>query len=935
VDLPVLKRPNPVAYALFIISGACGLVYEVTWARYLALFLGNTTLAHMCVLAAFMGGLALGSILIGRMTAVFRRPLAVYGVLELIIGLYAVASPAIIGSAKSLTLSAASGMEAGSAAWLGLKLLVSILVLLLPTFLMGGTFPILMEYFQPRSSSSEDKSEWLYLVNCAGAVVGTILAGFRFIPHHGLRHTLMGIGAGNAALGLFAIVIAFIGSAQITTRKTAPEESRKVFSHPLALPVYAAIGASGLASMIYELVWIRIFAVTLGSSTYSFTLMLSAFITGISLGSLAVGMIGWLRRNPLLSFALAEVAIALTVVLTMPLYERLPYVFWKWASLLNRTPQAYGLFNVAKYSLCFAVMALPTFFFGMTLPLAIKCIAHRDERIGRDSGFVYGANTLGTLIGALLTGLVLIRVFGLRHSLEFAIVVNELAAVLLLSVSSLTYRRAAAGTVCVAVLALIAVSPKWNPMSFVVGSFRFYTSPPATWQQYASFFPLLKTEFYRESDDGVVAVTWNGTDLSLYINGKADASSYTDLPTQILLGQLPVFFKPDSRDALVVGLGSGVSANSILTHPDMTVDCVEISPAVVDAADVFSEVNGSVSANERFHLIRDDARSYVAATHKKYDIVSSEPSNPWIAGIGNLFSLEYYREVDSILKPHGIMAQWIQGYEISDTLILAIVRTMRTVFPYVYIFRGNGSETESDFIVLASREPLTPVFEVMQERLKSDLVAEDLERISVDSLPALLGRQMFGPESAAALSGDSGVVNSDDRPVLEFYAPKAQYLNSPSKLFVSEDRRLAGGTELFVAQYLRGKPLSREIAKSLIRGYSDRRVTEKRLLYPLAGYYISKWSDDTETAQVYAAVAEELDHSDARRAAMAIGGDPSDPITLRLQAQAVAEDTISGNSVYTPQDFVPALILLDKALASNPDNEAMQALKEQISRLMR
>lgn len=928
-------RANLIPYIFFIISGACGLVYEVTWARYLALFLGNTTLAHMCVLAAFMGGLALGSILIGRVTARFRRPLAVYGILELVIGLYAVASPAIIGATRSFMLSSASGMQPGSASWLGLRLLVSVLVLLLPTFLMGGTFPILMEYFQPRSSSSEDKSEWLYLVNCSGAVVGSLLAGFRFIPNNGLQHTLLRIGAMNAALGICAIALAVVGSARVVAPREEQAKTGGVFRHPLAMPVYIAIAASGLASMIYELVWIRIFAVTLGSSTYSFTLMLSAFITGISLGSLAVGVVPRLRKNPLVSFALAEFAIAVAVLLTIPMYERLPYIFWKWASLLNRTSQTYALFNLAKYSLCFSVMALPTFFFGMTLPLAIKTITHRDENIGRDAGFVYGANTLGTLIGSLVTGLVLIRFMGLRHSLEFAIAVNELAAILLLSVSKLSYKRAAVGTVCAVVLGLMMLVPKWNPMSFVVGSFRFYTQPPATWSQYASLYPLLQTQFYREDDDGIVAVTWNKLDLSLYINGKADASSYSDLPTQVLLGQLPMFFKPDARDALVVGLGSGVTANSVLTHPDAAVDCVEISPAVVDAAECFSEANGSVYANDRFHLIREDARSYVAATRKKYDIVSSEPSNPWIAGIGNLFSVEYYHEVDRILKPGGVMAQWIQGYEISDPLILTIIRTVRRVFPNVYIFRANGSDTKSDFIILASRDPLSPDYKAMQERLKSDLVSEDLDRISVDSVAALLGRQMFGPESAEALSGSSGVINSDDHPVLEFYAPKAQYMNSPSDLFIHEDRRLTPGTELFISQYLGGKPLDRATAKSLIRAYSDRRVTEKRLLYPIARYYVSKWPDDAATAGLYALLSGELDHSGARKAAMAIPGNQSDPVTSRAQAECLSNDLISAESVYTPQDFTPALRLLDKALDSNPGSQSLQSLKDKVINLVR
>ncbi len=925
------KRFGLVAYVLFIISGGCGLVYEVVWARYLGLFLGHTTLAHMCVLAAFMGGLAIGSIMIGRMSGSLSRPLVAYGILEVVVGAYAIAFPTIIGPIQTFALTRSASLEVGGPAWLAMKLFVSVAVMILPTILMGGTFPLLMKHFQPSTTSDEDKSEWLYLVNCVGAVAGSLLAGFVFIPTYGLQYTLLGIGAMNLALGACAISIAFM-EPTATVHEVEADETITPNRHPLATPVYTAIAVSGLASMVYELVWIRIFAVTLGSSTYSFTLMLSAFITGISLGSLAVGVIPRLRRNPLVSFAVAEIAIGLVVALTIPMYERLPYIFWRWAGVLSRTPEAYGIFNLIKYSLCFTVMAIPTFFFGMTLPLAIKSIVHRDERIGRDSGFVYGANTAGTLVGALLTGLVLLRFLGIRHSIEFALMINFLAGALLLLASSLANRRIVALGMCVAAIALILIIPKWHPLSLAQGTFRNRQPVPSSWDEYKRDWLNMDTLFYREDDDGTVAVVKSGSppNLSLFINGKADATSYGDMCTQILVGQIPMLLKPDARDVLVVGLGSGVSANSVLTHPQAHVDCVEISPAVAAAARCFAEFNGHVHQNKRFNLVIEDARTYIAVTPKKYDVVDSEPTNAWIAGVGNLFSTEYYQGVDRVLKPGGIMVQWIQAYETSDDLMRTMIRTVLTVFPYVYVF-----ESLPDYIVVASREPLSPDYSAMKNRMKLSAVKKDMNRISIDSVAAVLGRQILAPNAARIMVGETGDINSDDYPVLEFQAPEAQYLDQQGNVFFNADQRSVGGKDLFVAQYLGGQPPNREDTKSLIRSYADPRVKSVGLAYALVRYYLSRWPDDVSVRRMYASLVQQMDPQSALAAAMSIDGNPSDPLTLEVQSLALANDIIFANSVFTPQDFAPAMALLNKALARDPQNRNLQSMRERITNLMR
>jgi predicted membrane-bound spermidine synthase len=559
-------------FVLFIASGAFALVYEVTWSRYLGLFIGNTNLANMCVLASFMGGLALGSVLIGARTVRFARPLAVYGWLEAVIGLYAVLFPIFIKPVQSVTLDALSAAPPGSSIWVMAKLAVSVLVLLLPTVLMGGTFPVLMKHFQPEPGG-EDKAEWLYLANCVGAVGGALAAGFMLIPEYGLWGTLIGIGGANLALGLIAVVIAFIEPAAVTyPAEAAPSLGQPQKMRSLKKLIYIAIAASGITAMVYELSWFRLFALTLGSSTYSFTLMVSAFITGIALGSMIVGFSPGMRARPLLSFAIAEIGIALIAVLSIPVYVTLPYLFWKWSALLTPSLDSLWLYNLGKYGLCFLVMVVPTVFFGMTLPLAIKAVARRDEQIGRDSGYVYGANTAGNIAGALLAGFILIPLVGLRHSLEMALAANVLIGAALLWGTPLRLKRPAGGFICAVVFVLIFAMPRWHPAAFTSGIFRLRGDAPANWKQYRQRLYDRKVLYYKEDGNGITAVLDidDGSpqlERTLLVNGKADASAPGDMPTQALSAHIPMFLMPNARDALVIGLGSGVTAGCVLIAP--------------------------------------------------------------------------------------------------------------------------------------------------------------------------------------------------------------------------------------------------------------------------------------------------------------------------------------------------------------------------------
>jgi len=919
-------------FLLFIVSGAWGLVYEVTWARYLCLFIGNTTLAHMCVLVAFMGGLALGSLVIGMKTVRVQRCLAAYGHLEIGIGLYAILYPFLIKKLQAATLGALTGLDFGSPLILIGKLSVSMLALLLPTFLMGGTFPMLMKHFKPQTEREEDKAEWLYLANCAGAVGGTLLAGFVLVPWLGLTSTLLCVGAANVGIGLVAVLLGQ-ASEFVQNHKTAANDTRQANQqrHPLSKLVYAAIGISGATAMTYELVWIRMFAVTLGGSTYSFTLMLSAFITGIALGSLTVGLIRQLRSNPILWFGISELAIALAIVGSIPMYERLPWIFWKWSSLLQWSMETVGLHNLMKYSLCFLVMLIPTFFFGMTLPLAIKAVTRPDEGIGRDTGFVYGANTFGTLAGSLLTGLVLIPSMGLRASLHVALIGNLLVAALMIIYSGTRRRWTLATVGSIVVLGTMLANPPWNPVAMVKGTFRLRGGAPDTWGAYLVSLEDCKVLFADEDGSANVAVTVSPTgpqlvmDTILLINGKPDGTAWSDMVTQKLVAQIPLMFHPHPEEVLIVGLGTGASAGAALTHPSVRVDCVEISPAVANALRYFDGVNYSVRKNPRFKLIIEDARTLVAMTPKKYDVIVNEPTNPWVAGVGNLFTLEYFQSLDRILKPDGLASIWLQGYEMSDDLVQMVARTVRCVFPYVCVFAAGNN----DYILLVSRKPLNPDFEAMERLMQIKSVRADFMNISIDSLAALLSRQMLSAKTFDQCIG-SGPLNTDDLPLLEYKAPVAHYLDLHAMLFKEMDERRRKVNNLFITDYLRMRPLNGSMFHSIVRANADPRMATSDILLPLLGHYLSRWGDDPDLFLLYARLTMNTQPANAMWAAeLATQMEPTAE-GYDLQADILFGELLRRHSALTPQDFSPVLKLLDKAIRLDPKNPDLRKKRERI-----
>jgi len=821
-----MKKSNIAALVsfLFALSGMCGLIYEVAWFKYLSLFIGSTTYAQMMVLATFMGGLAAGYYVWGRKVDRIERRLRLYGFLEVGIGAFGVLYPWFMVFLDSAYFAIVQNVGAapGSPFLLTLKFFFSFLTLILPTFLMGGTLPVLVRHFTASLEEVGRGVATLYFVNSLGAVTGSVLAGFFLIRTFGLPITVVSTGIFNIGIGLAAILLAAMWEAkqleELALRPDpAPAPVREATIYPRNLIEVGLLvaGVSGFVVMVYEMTWTRLLINVFGSSTYSFSLMLIAFIGGITIGSWVCSIAIDRIRNLFQALGFLQLGIAVSMLLSLPLYERLPYYFWRVSVYFSKTPEAFPLYLAVQLAMAFFIMLVPTLLSGFSLPIVSRVASTDVKILGRSVGGTFAVNTAGTVLGALVTGLLFIPVIGIQNSIELGILINgALGIVVLFYLQSArkVFRLGFALIFGFLFLGYKVFVPSWNVKASTAGVFRQMHQQPApeSYDSFLSLFDYRKILFYKEGLNANVAVMevtgYHGLERTLLINGKPDASSKGDLVTQILLGQVGMLFCSNPQEVLVIGVGSGVTAGSILRHPVAKLDVVEISPTVVEASSLFSEENHNFLTDPRTHLFVEDALSYLKEVPNTYDLIVSEPSNPWIAGIGNLFSVEYFNLCKSRLADDGMMVQWFHLYEMNDQTFQLVLRTFSAVFPSVSIW----TTASMDVLLIGSEIPMSDDFDRLKRRFSSPSVREELSRVFIDDIPTLLSGEAVSHLNVDGMAGE-GVVNSEMKPVLEFLAPLAFYLYSQVFLLKQFDERYSYlGRDLLLTRYSSTHPLSPE-----------------------------------------------------------------------------------------------------------------------------
>jgi spermidine synthase len=763
------------------------------WTRDLYLFFGSTIHSITTVVAAYMGGLGLGAFLLGRLADRRANPARLYGVLEIGIGVFGLGSAWLLDRVGSAYLAVARVLDPGVWPATGMKFLFAFTVLLAPTFLMGGTLPMLTRAFAgARLEGYRRQLALFYGLNTLGGVVGCALAGFVLIERVGLRGTLLGVGVANLALG---------GAALLLARRAVPEAAAPADPEAPLVPAEPAdertrrlaiwlIGVTAFASLLYEIGWTRVLVLVLGSSTYAFTTILAAFLAGIGLGSLlAVGP----RRPPrdlLLGAALVQALIAVGASLLFPFFRGLPvYIV---ATMQVGFLSAVDL--LALHALAAAAVVLPAAVgMGVSFPLLAELAARGSGDAGGEAGRAYFANTVGSILGSVLTGFALIHLLGSERTLALGVLINVGAAALL--VWWLVRRRAGDGSpqavervaLLLGVLALVVTfaTPNWSHRTLDRGP-TIYGREKMNRGELDSYLRGVGAEqlSFEEGWNAAVSVWRNGAATWLKTNGKADASTLGDMNTQILVGLLPALAHPHPRRAFVVGFGSGVSVRTLADARGVErVDVAEIEGAVLRASRFFADVNRGALDDPKVHIIVDDARSALQLAREPYDVIVSEPSNPWIAGIASLFTADYFRIAASRLRPDGILAQWLQTYKVPVGLVAVVVRNVRAVFPHVQIWYANPA----DLIILASREPIRwdrgRVAAAFDTPGPTSAAMHDW--LQMDRSGQLLGRFLLGERGSAALARGAAFVHSDDRPALEFVAARSLLVGSQALVFDS------------------------------------------------------------------------------------------------------------------------------------------------------
>ena len=770
-------------FLLFFISGALGLVYQVLWLRMLILVFGSTQFAVSTILTAFMGGLALGSYLFGRIVDRRNDPVRLYGILEIGIGLYALAVPFLFDQLVPVYRWIWNQFEPDFFVFSLLRFVFALAVLIVPTTLMGGTLPILSKFLVTREESIGLSVGSLYAVNTFGAVAGTALTGFVLIPVWGTNRTIILAAALNLVVGLAAWLVWRSVRTRSAPGSRAPATAGPVIP-PEARLILWVLGGSGFVAMMYEIVWTRVLALIIGSSVYAFTIMLTTFLVGLAAGAAVVSRIADRLKG---RFAVEGMIALLTGTAvaafgTLLLFPELPYQFARiYHDIRGSNTWIFSL----KFGMAFAIMLPPTLLLGGLFPLAIRYCAPHVEKLGRSVGMVYASNTVGTILGSFISGFFLIPHLGIQNSLMLAILLDlALAAALVVgatgalrAMTGWPLGRRVAGVAFLVVLGagLWFGAPAWNTLVMNSGVYQYaddMEEADLTREGFNRFMvDDIELKFYKEGmTTSVMVVREKSTGVYLLaVNGKIDASSEGDLPTQLLSGHIPLLMNRDPKDVLIIGFASGITVGSAAQHPIDRLTAVEIEPAILDASHFFDAFNHRPLEDPRVRVIRNDGRNYMLVTDDRYDVIISEPSNPWMTVASNLFTREFFELGRTRLKPGGVFGQWLQLYGMSPLDLQALTATFHSVFPHVLVF--NTIE-DADLLLVGSDHPLTIDMDAMAGRMSELSVKIDLMRLRIGTPQDILSYLVFGTNEIDRFT-EGAPLNTDDNALIEFHAPKS------------------------------------------------------------------------------------------------------------------------------------------------------------------
>jgi spermidine synthase len=782
----------------FLLSGATGLIYEVLWARMLGLVFGVTTLAISAVLAAFMGGLALGSALAARFAPRINHAVRVYALIEIVIGVYALAVPLLFRWVDRVYAGAWQNLHPGFYGSALSRFALASVVLIIPTTLMGATLPMLARAVTTSQRRTISVTS-LYTCNLVGAIAGTIAAGFVLLPSLGVSLTIWIAALTNLAIGMVALLLDSRdrGQQSVLKSKAGEELLERPASEQQATDtafwLFCAV-ISGFVTISMQVVWSRMLSMIIGSSTYAFSIVLALFLTGLSLGAYFVS-----RREKPDTRALRrmvfviEVLTALSLFLSIRIANAAPALLVSagfrlginsWTGLLTLQIGAAAL-----------LILIPAVLMGMVMPMVLKWAERpalapvneqhpgRARSTSRLVGLSYAMNTLGAIAGSVATAFVLIPGTTTRFTIfcltSLCLVVAGISyEPRRLALDRALARSLAIGATAVLIIVTLVAWPKLNLNALSAGAYDGYVRvlaksrggvPEDISNDRAENHQLL---MFQEGRTATVSVRRDWGITSLAINGRTNGSDGEDMPTQVFLAHVGLLAAPRPGNVLTIGFATGVTAGSVLQAPLDSLNCVELEPATLAASRYFEHVNNKPLSDPRLHMILDDARTYLRTNPARYDIIVSEPSHPWVPGVANLFTREFFTLEKEHLCDDGVFVQWVQMYQLSTESLRSVLATFHEVFPHVLVFRVRGETKGKDLILLGSGQALN--FDLVAERMKNSRVAADLARVGIKNVEDVRAwfvadETQLGPAVAGA------IINTDDNMHVETVAPREAF----------------------------------------------------------------------------------------------------------------------------------------------------------------
>jgi spermidine synthase len=814
-------------------------MYEIIWSRFFGLTFGSTTYSITTVLSAFMAGLAFGSLLFGRIADRIQRRLLFYGWIELLIGFYALAFPFLFRLSSRFYLSVIGPGELDMPQKLVLKFMLSFLIMLIPTTLMGGSLPVLSRFFIRSREGVSSKLGLLYAINTFGAVIGTYLVGFHMIATLGLNASIV-----TAALINIAIGIGIIFHALRSEQPEAPSEKGAFSSEkkPLAakekyIITFAifAFMVSGFVALSHEVVWTRILSLIIGSSTYAFTMILIGFLIGIALGSYLISHTKMIPpdRIDITLFSYIQIGIGITTFLLIPLFSKLP-VFMLNAFKLN--PDSYSFISLYQFILSLLIVILPTTLMGATLPVIGKIVSREVRSVGTSIGNIYFFNTFGAIFGAFFAGFLFIPYLGTLSTLKLGIFINILLGMggIFLATYQQAFRKTLFVSLAVGVFCLSVVwYSQWDTGLMDSGVSIYGKMITQKQGGYKGLKTGSRIVYLKEGINATISVRKSENAFTLKTNGKSDASTTRgDMTTQTLSGYLPLILHPNPRNALVIGFASGVTAGTIAQYDSIeTLDIAEIESSMIEAAAFFKEVNHNVRENPKARFIINDGRNHLLETKEIYDIITSEPSNPWISGIGNLFTTDFFKLVKNKLNRGGIFCQWIQFYTMSPENLKMVLRTMTSSFEDVHLWIS----TLGDILLIASDSRIVISPDRIEEAMNfSEKTKKDFADYLLVEDPFEIPGRLFMDKSDIIDFSRGSQINSDNYPYLEFRAPKDLYRDNRTVIF----KEITRISKAKIPEPLKNKSFTRNLAPFHL--HRSKIYTDIMKWYRMGHYYIQK-----------------------------------------------------------------------------------------------